>query len=458
MRGDGLREQADAAQLARFVDLLLETGRANAALVDEDLRHEWVHNAADEPPEEEILGRTDAEVFDDDVAAPTTAVKRAAVETESHVEETFTFVKPWGQRRYRAGAIPRYDADGDLAGAAFAAVDLSERYRLLERTTDAVYTVDDEWTVTFWNDRMAERTGYDATEVVGESLWAVFGDDLPEWIESTYREVMATGESASFERYLPEPFDYRVEVRAFADGDGLTVYSRDVSDRVRRQRELESQRDTLDLLNQVLRHDLRNDLQILRMYAREITERTDGEVTELAETIRRRSDHAVELTETARDIGRIVAGDTVPTERVDLRPVVRGEVGKLEAGGRDATVRVDGEIPDVIVLADDLLASVFGNLLRNAVQHNDGDPTVAVSATADDDTVTVRVVDDGPGVPAGVRDAVFERGESGLDGGTGMGLYLVKTLVDRYDGAIRVGDSDLGGAVFEVELVRVRRE
>jgi len=102
------------------------------------------------------------------------------------------------------------------------------------------------------------------------------------------------------------------------------------------------------------------------------------------------------------------------------------------------------------------LESVFRNLLNNAVQHNDGEPTVVVTATADDDTVTVRVADDGPGVPDKQKQRVFERGEKGpTSDGTGLGLYLVGVLVDSYGGEITVTDNDPQGAVFEVELRRL---
>jgi len=78
-----------------------------------------------------------------------------------------------------------------------------------------------------------------------------------------------------------------------------------------------------------------------------------------------------------------------------------------------------------------------------------------VGVTADDETVTVRVADDGPGIPDRQKASVFERGEKGpTSSGTGLGLYLVGALVDSYDGEIDVRDNDPRGAVFEVRLPR----
>jgi signal transduction histidine kinase len=86
-----------------------------------------------------------------------------------------------------------------------------------------------------------------------------------------------------------------------------------------------------------------------------------------------------------------------------------------------------------------MLAAVFGNLLGNAVQHNDADdPVVRVSATENDDTVTVRVADNGPGIPDDRKESVFHRGNS--TSGGGFGLFFVRTMVEEYGGSIRIED------------------
>lgn len=101
-----------------------------------------------------------------------------------------------------------------------------------------------------------------------------------------------------------------------------------------------------------------------------------------------------------------------------------------------------------------MLASVFRNVLTNAIQHNDKEiPEVIVSATREDGHVLIRVADNGPGVPDDRKEEIFEQGEMGLDSeGTGLGLYLVDTLVGRYGGEVRVEDNDPEGGVFLVEL------
>jgi Signal transduction histidine kinase len=80
---------------------------------------------------------------------------------------------------------------------------------------------------------------------------------------------------------------------------------------------------------------------------------------------------------------------------------------------------------------------------------------VTVSATERDDTVSVRIADNGPGVPDNMKEAIFGEGEQNLQtAGTGMGLYLVDALVTSYDGELWVEDNDPEGSVFVVELAK----
>lgn len=120
----------------------------------------------------------------------------------------------------------------------------------------------------------------------------------------------------------------------------------------------------------------------------------------------------------------------------------------------NAEFHLEDAVPDVDVMANELLTSVFKNLLNNAIQHNDKDtPIVSISVEELDSSVVVSIADNGPGIPSAVKDSLFEEGSHGPESmGTGIGLYLTKKLVSQYEGDIWVTDNSPTGTVFHLQL------
>ncbi|MEZ3117307.1 PAS domain-containing protein [Halobaculum sp. MBLA0147] len=227
-------------------------------------------------------------------------------------------------------------------------------------------------------------------------------------------------------------------------------------DRLSSERRVREQRDDLQVLNRMMRHDIGNDLQASLAFANAIEEQTEGEPAELASRIARNTHDAIDVTESARELSRTVLDPEQSVAPAPFAATVRDHVETIRATAPEATVEIDGHLPEVAVLVDDMFGSAVRNLLTNAVSHNDTEePRVTVSATRSDDgeRVTLRVADDGPGVDPDHRETIFGRGEKGLGSdGTGIGLYLVQTFVDTVDGDVWVTDNDPRGAVFGLEL------
>ncbi|SEN94177.1 PAS domain S-box-containing protein [Halorientalis persicus] len=130
---------------------------------------------------------------------------------------------------------------------------LSNRFRrTIERTTDAIYAVDSDWRIEYMNERMATRVDCDPEAAVGTVLWEQFPTVVGTDLEANYRAAMASGDPVSFEQYIDEPYDYWVEVRAFPDEDGLTVFSREITGRRERQLELQRQERVLQNVHDVV--------------------------------------------------------------------------------------------------------------------------------------------------------------------------------------------------------------
>jgi PAS domain S-box-containing protein len=278
------------------------------------------------------------------------------------------------------------------------------------------------------------------------------------------QEVVETGEPTTVEHthYDGDGNEQVHEVHAapIFDDDGNVVQMVesliDTTERAAYEAELKQQRDDLETLNQVLRHDIRNDLQLVLSYNEVLAESVDPAHQEHVSTIIESAEHAVELTRTAQEMADVLLDTEASVDSIALRPILDGEIDSIRTAHDDATITLDGDIPNLTVAGDEMLESVFRNLLKNAIQHNDKPvPEITVSVTADDETATVRIADNGPGVPDNLKQEIFGKGEKGMNSaGTGLGLYLVDTLVSTYGGSVAVEDNEPEGAVFVVTLPR----
>jgi PAS domain S-box-containing protein len=229
----------------------------------------------------------------------------------------------------------------------------------------------------------------------------------------------------------------------------------DIDEQKRLLKELRQKTDQLEALNRIVRHDIRNEVNVIHGWAQELERSVGPEAADALDRILDGSKHISELTKTAREFLETLAGEEgVGVGPVSLHKHLTSEIEAQAATYPTATFSTHGEIPAVEVRANEMLSSVFRNLLSNAVQHNDSaEPRVVVAAEERAETVRVRVEDNGPGIPEAQKDQVFGRNEKGLESeGTGIGLYLVAELLAEYDGDIWIEDAEPTGAAFVVEL------
>ena len=220
-------------------------------------------------------------------------------------------------------------------------------------------------------------------------------------------------------------------------------------------RRAEQQRDALMFVNELLRHNVLNGMQVIKGNAELLDEHVSEEGQPLLETTHERSESIVGLVQNVRVLVDSVSREK-PLHDVELGAVVGRAVSEGRGAHPDAEFEAD--VPDgLTVRADDLLSAVLENLLSNAVDHNDADrPHVTVGAEPNGESVVLRVSDNGPGIPESEREAYFEAGrQHEASVGQGLGLYLVDTLVERYGGTVEITDNEPRGTTVEVELRRV---
>ncbi|QSX00075.1 PAS domain-containing sensor histidine kinase [Haloterrigena alkaliphila] len=299
--------------------------------------------------------------------------------------------------------------------------------------------------------------------------------------EPVYDEELRLADGRTLERsYVPY---------ALPEGDANLWLYRDVSDRKERQRRLERQNERLAEFVSVVTHDIRNPLNVASANLELAAEEHDSDELDAAASALERMELLIEdLLVLARE-GEVI-GDTEPVALADL---ARECWAAVETG--DATLEVD---VDRTVSGDrSRLAQVFENLFRNSVEHGstshsepDGSEdavehgSTSPPSEAQEDgvehgstgsrlradslehdspgvTVTVGTIadgfyveDDGRGVPEDDRQRIFDREYSTAEDGTGQGLRIVERIVDAHGWEIDLGESNRGGARFEITGVQ----
>ena len=232
----------------------------------------------------------------------------------------------------------------------------------------------------------------------------------------------------------------------------------DRTERLRqRTQQLKRQNERLDEFASIVSHDLRNPLSVASGRLELAQEECDS--THL-EHVARSIDRSEALIEDLLTLARKGTG-VAELEPVDLREITEGCWNNVETD--DATLHVE---TDLVIRADESRQrQLLENLFRNAVEHGstssqsgadetgDGDQSVTVTVGDLDDSVGFYVEDDGPGIPEGERERVFESGYTTSDDGTGLGLSIVERIAEAHGWEITATNSETGGARFEVSGV-----
>lgn len=240
---------------------------------------------------------------------------------------------------------------------------------------------------------------------------------------------------------------------------GAVVQSRRVARLQRRLNQLDrTQRERTDFLVGVA-HDMRSPLAGIIGFSRILEEvdevRNDPLAHEAIQFIAAESQRLSELVAELVDLGRVDLGETaLEMERIDLVAGARQAVETVEPRfpAHRFVLRATGAIP----VDGDLLRlhRVVVNLVENAAIHGPPGGLVTVEVDQVGDEALIAVSDRGVGVPVNDRERIFERFVrlDGSSAGSGIGLYLVRALVDAHGGSIHVDDAPGGGARFVVRL------
>jgi PAS domain S-box-containing protein len=313
--------------------------------------------------------------------------------------------------------------------------------------------------------------GQPTAGIVGRHVSDVLGREAYEAVRSRLERALQ-GTRVSFEDKVPYPGAAReVSVHYIPDFDatgqvrGCFALIEDVSARKRTERALREADRRKDDFLAILGHELRNPLAPIRTVAHVLSRGSaDAEtIRRSSELLERQSKHLARMVEDLLDVARIMRGRvSLHREPVMVATVVNAAIESVRSlfEARRQTVTVTSEGEGHFVQADSArLCQVIANLLINAIKYSPDGSRTTITVEAAWGEVVIRVRDEGAGIAPQALPHVFDRflqGEDALDrtqGGLGIGLTIVRHLVELHGGRVEASSEGLGsGSEFRVYL------
>jgi PAS domain S-box-containing protein len=358
-----------------------------------------------------------------------------------------------------------------LAGDALGLRDYQAR--LLENANALILGVDRGWRITACNRALLELVSSTRDDVLGRDVRDFITAEQRQYLIGAFAAALAGQHHAAVTVALPTRKHGTVRTvwtiapvgRVGAAGgpiDGVVAIGQDMSQiEALQQQVVRAERlATLGELAAGVVHELNNPLTSITVYAEYLVRKLEAQGAEPSdvEKLRRIGASAQRILRFSRDLVQYARPSGRDLQPIDLAAVVRQSVSicehLIERGGVTFGVEVDPDLP-VVQAVGGQLEQVLINLITNAVHAVENGGRVVVRAQADSpSTVVLEVADSGPGIAEADREKIFEPFfTTKSDGkGTGLGLPIVRNIIDQHRGEIRVSRSDLGGAAFRVIL------
>jgi PAS domain S-box-containing protein len=392
-------------------------------------------------------------------------------------------------RRIVLHAIDRGMAEAVSFFASISPPTGDERYRsVVDTVLDGIITIDEHAVIQTFNPAAEKLFGYEAMEVMGRNIKVLMPDPyrsehdryVANYLSTGVARIIGVGRTVVGQRKDGTTFSMELAVSEFHMHGRryFTGIVRDITDRQQLEAELVARAEALAEANRgkdeflaMLGHELRNPLAPIRASVELIRMRDlrDPAVARAAEIIDRQTSHLTRIVDDLLDVARLTRGKLqIRKSQVELGPLVLQTVDALRdliaAHGQALDVSID-EQPLWVHADPTRLSQVFANLLQNAVKFTPSGGRIAVSLSASGGRVLARVSDTGAGIDPELLPNVFDLftqgwrpAEGGL-GGLGLGLTLVRRLIEQHDGTIAVSSAGPGrGSTFTVALPQLPPE
>jgi PAS domain S-box-containing protein len=342
---------------------------------------------------------------------------------------------------------------------------------IFDTMTEGFVMIDRNWTVLYLNAegfRLNDRVG---RQVIGHNHWEMWPEYTGTEIEKLYRRVMETrsAEIMEFHNTCPDGRALWLEIRVYHAMDGgIALFCRDVTSRKEAEEKLRDADRRKDEFLAMLAHELRNPLAPIGAAA-ELLQRVkldEDRIRTTSAVIGRQVSHMTGLIDDLLDVSRVTRGlIEMNKDALDIQHVVNEAVEQvsplIRSREHELTMRL---APQAAMVEGDKkrLVQVLANILNNAAKYTAEGGHLALRTSVQENHVLIEVTDDGIGMTPEMAKHAFdlfaqaERSSDRSSGGLGLGLALVKSLVELHGGTVACKSGGLGqGSTFSICLPRL---
>ena len=331
-----------------------------------------------------------------------------------------------------------------------------------------------DWTVQQMNAeglRLGERS---AEQVLGKIHWEIWPETVGSELGMLYTRVMETKTPGTLEyrRVLPDAKAIWIEVRAYPSLEGgIAAFFRDITDRKQAEEKLKEADRRKDEFLAMLAHELRNPLAPISAAAEllKLAELPPAHVRDTSDIISRQVDHMTGLINDLLDVSRVTTGFVViAKDEVDMKRVISDAFEQVRPllESREHQFSLQIGVDSALVIGDHKrLVQVLANLLNNAAKYTPEGGNILVQLNTDEEEVLLNVLDNGIGITSELLPNLFElfsqaeRTSDRAQGGLGLGLALVKNLIELHGGSVTAESQGQNtGSKFTLRLPRLKKK
>ena len=350
---------------------------------------------------------------------------------------------------------------------------------MMSSITDGLLMLDVDWRFTFVNEQGARLLGMSPAQLLGSIVWQLFPHMQGTQFHRGFLEAAKNHQTLSFEEFYPEPLNLWLQCHCYPSEEGLSVYFHDISDR----RDVELRREQLLAAEQAARtegervarakdeflaslsHELRTPLAAIMGWT-QVLQQPDIDAATVRrgiDAIARSGKAQANLIADLLDMSRIVSGKLrMNAERLDLNAITiaAAETARPVAHSKGVQIFVRDAASVLEIVGDETrLQQILANLINNAIKFTPAGGSITITVAKKQNFAEVSLADTGQGISAEFLPHLFERfsqadgSAARVHGGLGLGLSIVKNLVELHAGNVSAASAGIGqGATFTLQF------